>query len=154
MSPCSISRARANEKLFAEFYQPYPNIAPSVRGELAEDKLQDAMQHYDERDFKAALAQLEAILAAEPENATAQFYAGVCHLKRKDTEHALTSLQKVIALKDSRLAQPAEWYLALAYLQKNDAGQARATLRGITAKEHMYRDQASQLLERLDGSGQ
>jgi tetratricopeptide (TPR) repeat protein len=144
-----LGRETANEKLFAEYYEPYPNLASSVRGELAEGKLQHALQQYDAGDFKAALKFLQEILAAEPENTMAQFYAGVCYLKLKDAERAITSLQQVIAQQDQRLMEPAEWYLALAYLRKNDVAPARMTLNGIIAKEHAYREQARQLLERL-----
>jgi hypothetical protein len=79
-----LGRETANEKLFAEYYQPYPNIASSVRGEPIEDKLQDAMQQYDAGDFKAALARLQEILATEPENVVANFYGGVCQFAASD----------------------------------------------------------------------
>jgi hypothetical protein len=144
-----LGRETANEKLFAEYYQPYPNIASSVRGELIEDKLQDAMQQYDAGDFKAALALLQEILAAEPENIVANFYAGVCCLKLEKPALAIAGLQKVIAANDERLAEPAEWYLALAYLQQNDAEKARTTLNAIIAADRVYKAQAMKLLERL-----
>jgi tetratricopeptide (TPR) repeat protein len=147
-------RETANEKLFAEYYQPYPNIASSVRGELIDDKLQDALQQYDADDFKAALALLQEILVAEPENIVANFYAGVCYLKLEKPSLAIAGLQKVIAANDERLAEPAEWYLALAYLQQNDAEKTRASLNGIIAKKHIYKDQATTLLERLPFSDQ
>jgi tetratricopeptide (TPR) repeat protein len=146
-------RETANEKLFAEYYQPYPNIASSVRGELSEEKLQEAMQQYDAGDFKAALTLLQEILATEPENNVAHFYAGVCYLKLEKPSLAIAGLQKVIAA-DERLSEPAEWYLALAYLQQNDAEKARASLNDIIAKKHIYKEQATMLLERLPSSNQ
>jgi hypothetical protein len=149
-----LGRETANEKLFAEYYQPYPNVASSVRGELSEEKLRDAMQQYDAGDFKAALKLLQGILVAEPDNATAQFYAGVSHLKLKDAEKALTSLQKVSTLGDAKFSEPAEWYLALAFLQQNDLEKTRARLEAIIATDHLYKEQALKLLERLRSSEQ
>lgn len=142
-------RETANEKLFAEYFQPYPNIASSVRGELTEGKLQDAMQQYDTGDFKAALAHLQEILAAEPGNATAQFYVGICYLQFKEAKKAISSLQKVITLQDQKLDEPARWYLALAYLWQNDVENARTTLNVIVASDRTYKEQAVNLLERL-----
>jgi len=138
-----------NEKLFAEYYQPYPNIASSVRGELAEGKLQDALQQYDAGNFKAALKPLQEILVTEPDNAAANFYAGVSYLKVGESERAIAGLQKVIAHNDAKFSEPAAWYLALAFLQQNDLAQTRATLEAIIATDHLYKEQAVKLLERL-----
>jgi tetratricopeptide (TPR) repeat protein len=144
-----LGREAAYEKLFTEYYQPYPNIASSVRGELTDDKLQGAMQQYDAGDFKAALKLLQEILAAEPDNATAQFYAGICYLKSHEAPKALANLQRVIAQHDERLTEPAEWHVALVHLQKNDLANAKATLNGIIAKNGIYKEQAMKLLEQL-----
>jgi len=144
-----FNRERPNEALFAEYYEPYPNLASSVRGELTEGKLQDALQQYDAGNFKAALELLQEILAAEPDNAAANFYAGVSYLKVEESERAATSLQKVIALGDSKFSEPAEWYLALADLQKNDVENTRARLNEILAKDRAFKEQAARLSERL-----
>jgi tetratricopeptide (TPR) repeat protein len=149
-----FNRGRANEKLFAEFYQPYPNIASSVRGELTEGKLQDALQQYDAGDFNAALRRLQETLAAEPNDATANFYAGVSYLKVEDSERAVASLQKAIALNDPKFSAPAHWYLALAFLQQNDLAQTRATLEAVIATDHLYKEHAVKLLERMRSSEQ
>jgi len=144
-----LSKDQPNEKLFAEYYQTYPNIASSVRGELTEGKLQDALQQYDAGHFKAAIELLQEILAAEPNNPAANFYAGVSYLKIEESERAVASLQKVLALNDPKFSEPAEWYLALAYLQQNDLEKTRATLRKIAAKDHAFKEQATKLLDKL-----
>ncbi len=149
-----LGKDQPNEKLFAEYYQPYPNIASSMRGELTEGKLQDALQQYDAGDYKAALKLLQEILAAEPDNAAANFYAAVSYLKVEGSDRAVARLQKVIALNDSKFSEPAEWYLALAYLQQNNLAQTRATVEAIIGKDHLYKEQAIKLLERLRSSNQ
>jgi len=149
-----LGKDQPNEKLFAEYYQPYPNIASSVRGELTEGKLQDALQQYDAGNFKAALKLLQEILVTEPDNAAANFYAGVSYLKVEDSERAVAGLQKVIALGDAKFSEPAAWYLALAFLQQNDLAKTRAALETITGKDHLYKEQAVNLLDRLSSSEQ
>jgi len=149
-----LGKDQPNEKLFAEYYQTYPNIASSVRGELTEGKLQDALQQYDAGDFKATLSLLQEILVAEPDNAAANFYAGVSYLKIEKADRAVASLQKVLALNDSKFSEPAEWYLALAFLQQNDLEKTRAALEAIAGKDHLYQEQAVKLLERLSSSNQ
>jgi len=149
-----LGKDQPNEKLFAEYYQPYPNIASSVRGELTEGKLQDALQQYDAGNFKAALKLLQEILVTEPDNAAANFYAGVSCLKIEESARAVINLQKVIALNDPKFSEPAEWYLALAFLQQNDLTKTRAPLETIIATDHLYKEQAVKLLERLRSSDQ
>ncbi len=144
-----FNRERPNETLFAEYYEPYPNLASSVRGELTEGKLQDALQQYDARAYKATLELLQKILAIDPENAAANFYAGVSYLKIEESERAVASLQKALALNDPKFSEPAEWYLALAYLQKNDVENTRARLKEILAKDRAFKEQAARLSERL-----
>jgi len=144
-----LGKEQPNEKLFAEYYQTYPNIASSVRGELTEGKLQDALQQYDAGNFKAAIALLQEILVTEPDNAAANFYAGVSCLKIEESERAVINLQKVIALNDPKFSEPAEWYLALAFLQQNDLAKTRVRLEAIIATDHLYKAQAVKLLERL-----
>lgn len=147
-------RETANAKLFAEYYQMYPNIASSVRGELTEGKLQDALQQYDAGDFKTAITRLQEILATEPDNAAANFYAGVSCLKVEESERAVADLQRTIALNDAKFSEPAQWYLALAFLQQNDLEKTRTTLNEILTKEHLYKEQALKLLERLRDNAQ
>ncbi len=147
-----LNRETPGEKLFAAYYQPYPNIASSVRGETSADKLQDALQQYDAQNFKAALASLQEILRTEPGNTTAHFYAGICYLKLEEAAHVRPHFSKVIEANDERLAGPAAWYLALAYLQQNDLPQARTTLAGIGASGQVYQEQARQLLSNCGSS--
>jgi len=149
-----LGKDQPNEKLFAEYYQTYPNIASSVRGELTEGKLQDALQQYDAENFKAALKLLQEILVTDPNNAAANFYAGVSYLKIEESEHAATSLQKVIELSDPKFSEPAEWYLALAFLQQNNLEKTRATLEALIGKDYLDKEQAVKLLERLRSSEQ
>jgi tetratricopeptide (TPR) repeat protein len=149
-----LGQDQPTKKLFAEYYQRYPNIASSVRGELTEGKLQDALQQYDAGDYKAALKLLQEILAAEPDNAAANFYAGVSYLKIEESARAVFNLQKVIALGEAKFSEPAEWYLALAFLQQNDLEKTHATLEIIIAKDHVNKAQAIKLLERLRSSEQ
>ncbi len=149
-----LNRETPGEKLFASYFQPYPNLASSVRGEQDASKLQEALQSYDAQDFEAALQELRDILASQPNNVMANFYAGISYLNLKETERAIASLQKVLALNDAKFSAPALWYLALAYLQQDQLVQARATLEGITANQHLYQAQAIKLLEQLRSGGQ
>lgn len=149
-----LGKDQPNEKLFAEYYQTYPNVASSVRGELTEGKLQDALQQYDAGDFKAAITRLQEILVTESDNIVANFYAGVSYLKVEESERAVGNLQKVVALNDPQFSEPAEWYLALAYLQQNDLEKTRAALNEILTEEHIYKEQAIKLSERLRDNAQ
>jgi len=48
-----------------------------------------------------------------------------------------------------RSASPAAWYLALAYLQKNEVAEAKSVLGQIIADDGAYKEKATKLVERL-----
>jgi len=144
-----LTRDNPNQTLFAESFHRYPSPASLVRGEQAGGKLAAALGQYEAENFSAALKIFQEILAAEPSNTVAHFYAGLVCLEMKDSPGAMMHLQNALADKSHELAEPAAWYLALAYLQKNDIAQAKSRLSQIIADDGAYKEKATRLLERL-----
>ncbi len=144
-----LAKDQPNQTLFADFFHRYPSAFSLVRGEQAAGKLAAALRQYEAENFAGALQIFQEILAAEPSNMTAHFYVGLVRLETKDSPGAITHLQNVLQDKKHELAEPAAWYLALAYLQKNDLAQAKLRLSQIIAEDGAYKEKAAKLLERL-----
>jgi len=149
-----LTKDDPNQTLFAKSFYRYPSPASLVRGEQAGGKLATALGQYEAENFAGALKIFQEILAAEPGNTTAHFYAGLVCLELKDSPGAIVHLQNALADKSHELAEPAAWYLALAYLQKNDMAEARSRLRQIITDDGAYKEKATKLLERLGFSNQ
>jgi hypothetical protein len=138
------------EAMFAEYYAPYPGAIPLVRSAPIEGKPAEAFEEYEAENFAGALKVFQEILAVEPGNTMAHFYAGVSCLALKDTSPAIMHLQNVLQDGSNELADPAAWYVGLAYLQKNDLPKTKSILNRIILDNGAYKEKAVSLLERLN----
>lgn len=145
-----LSRDKPHEKLFAEYFEPHPNNLSVRRGQQPQGDLEQAALHYEAKEFTEAVKLFENVLKSEPNNVTARFYAGVSYLATDDVQNAIVSFQKVIAAGKNDLQKPAEWYLGLAYLKGNDLENARAVFNKIISYDGAYKDEAMELLKRLN----
>jgi hypothetical protein len=140
--------ADAPADLFAENFQAYPPPA-RLRGATSQDQIwSNARDAYVQADYAQAAQQFEFLLA---QDSTAQpayllhFYAGISQLAQPslEAEKAISHLE-IVARTDSDYVQPAQWYLALAYLQNKELQKAKALLEEL-AKGN-YRKEAVDLL--------
>lgn len=132
------------QKLYAEFYQPYPNIiSPILRGENSVNASQQAFQAYELEDYKTASALFDQ-LYQEESSPYAQLYAGISYVMIKDFDLAKDRLEKV-----QHYSEVAQWYLALAHLGKNDIKSTEKILQDLITNDSEFSNQAQQLLKKL-----
>jgi len=135
-----------NEKLFTEYFEPYPNVLQSsVRGVSDESQLSLALQFYEEKEYSTAIEKLEAI---EGKDFGVFFYLGSSYLALKDTERAILNFEKNLQ-SDNKLNTQAEWYLALCYLIDDNMNMCIPVLKSIASKENPYSTRANELLTKL-----
>jgi len=139
-----------SEKLFEEYYKPYPNIIPMVRGSDEDFNLKAAMILYNSGSYEQAVTEFDKILSTDDKNESALFYKGISLLSLGKGEKANPEFQKVINIKDSRLKDQAEWYFALSFLQEDKPENAGKVLTKIIAENNYYSNQASELNARID----
>lgn len=139
----------ASEKLFDEYYKPYPNIIPMVRGSEADFDLKAAMVLYNSGNYEQAVAEFDKILSSGVESEAALFYKGVSFLSLGKGDKAEYNLKQVINIKEGKLKDQAEWYLSLSYLMQNEPGKAEKFLKKIISENNYYSNAASVLLNRL-----
>jgi len=108
-----------------------PSYAPSrLRGtaDEATARFQEAMKHYQRRDYPAAIAGLRAASNLDPEAPHILFFLGISHLLAGESDTAIEVLRKTIALGDSPYIEDSHFYLAKAYLQKGNIDEATRQL--------------------------
>jgi tetratricopeptide (TPR) repeat protein len=144
-----LTRPDAGDALFQEYFEPYPSTQPILRDASVDVRLNPLML-YESRDYRGALTAFEDSLKAQPDNATARFYGGVCQLALGRGSAAVSHLESMRKLGSNELQTPAEWYLALAYLRSHNLGEARSQLKRIVDGRGFYADRARVLLDKLN----
>lgn len=137
-------------KLFAEYFKPYPNTVPIVRSQQSVSEIQLAMQQYELENYKAARNMLEDILKQNPENLTARFYAGVCQLKLNNPHRASEHFENVEKNPDSEFFLPAQWYLALSYLKNKNKQNAKQILIQLVKQGYEFNTDSRELLKKIN----
>lgn len=137
---------RSPERLFAEYFSPYPNVfATSPPLTDIDRDLQRILEDYDRGDYRTAYDEL---LPTADHYPASPLYLGVCALALGDHIRARQWLARIQA--DSPYRDAAEWYDALAALDSGaDAGANISLERIADASGHPYRDRARQLLSDL-----
>ena len=136
--------------LIAEYCKPYPNTIPLVRDARAASPLENAMMEYELENYGSSAKQLEQILAAEPGNLRAHFYAGMSYLMTDQTQKAITEFTSVSGSKSAELSTEAFWYLAWAYLKNKDILQAKILFDQMAAGQNEFSEQAKIVLKQLN----
>lgn len=144
-----LQQKSTTENLFSQYFKPYPNTIPLVRGEDAHDKFKMAMSEYEFENFARANRILEEILRTDPDQPIAHFYAGITALCLNRTDDAITHLQQVIKNDNNEFIEHAQWYLGLAFLKNGDVEQAKSIFNSI-AKNDLYKFQSIEILKDLN----
>jgi tetratricopeptide (TPR) repeat protein len=137
------------EKLFTEYYKPYPNVIPMVRGEGIDFDIKAAMVLYNSGNYRDAIAEFDKILLFDKNNETALFYKGISYISTGDYEKAIPLLKDIQAVPGTRFNDQASWYQALTYLGMNEKENAVTILRDIILKKNYFSARAESLLEKL-----
>ncbi len=133
-------------------FQPPTFAAASLRGiqDEATTRFLSGMQHYADRDYRAAVADLRAAARLDPESAHATFFLGVCYVLTGKLEEGIRALRQTIAVGDSPYLEEAHFYLAKAFLQNNDPARARQEVERTIRLQGPLEHESRQLLAALD----
>ncbi len=137
---------RPNGSLYEQYAGQHAPLALSDRSTDG-NAAAEADAAFNGKNYAAALAALDRLLAVQPANSTAQLYRGICLLELHRPAEARAALQP-LAAGTSALRADAQWYIALAFLQEKNGADCRAMLRQIAPGEAHY-EQAQTLASRL-----
>ncbi len=144
-------KEKPHEAAFAEYFAPYPSAIPLVRSRQPQNKLEAAFDKYAAKNYAAALPLFQELLTADPRRTTfIRFYMGISYLGTDEPETAISIFQKEIDDSTGQFHDPAEWFLALAFLKANDAEKCKSILERIVLRPGIYQARATSLLKRLE----
>ncbi|MFZ5516301.1 MAG: hypothetical protein ACOY90_06660 [Candidatus Zhuqueibacterota bacterium] len=139
---------QTHQRIFNQFFEAYPNITPIVRGESSQGLFLQAMLNYEKDQIAACQQLLDQLLAHEPGNAGAHFYAGMCQLINDTPQLALPHFEAIMKTHSSPYRDPAQWYQGLALVRLERIPEAMAVFQSVSAASK-YRKQSEQILNLL-----
>ena len=135
-----------SKTLFEQFYEPYPNNI-SMLGTALE--LERAMEFYDEGNYEEALPLLQDYEDTDYLEVS-RLHLAICALETGDLPLARTTLITLSESSQTEVADPAKWYLALAYLKEDQSDAARPYLEDLKNRQvRKYGPLAKKVLDRL-----
>ncbi len=109
-----------------------------------------AMAAYQRDDLDTAIEQLQTLSEMQPDNpGEVSFYEGVSLLLAGRSKEAIAPLRRAVEIGDSSQIEKSHYYLALAYLKRNQPQQAIEELDAITESGSEYLIAARQLREKI-----
>jgi tetratricopeptide (TPR) repeat protein len=144
-----FNKKSPSEEIFAEYFKPYPNTIPLLRGNKAIAELQEAMMEYEHENYDPALKILQKILDAKPEFMVAHFYSGISNLCLDKPQQAIIHFKIVIEDRNNDFKEQAEWYLGLAFIKNNDIKSSKLSFQEIINKDGIYKEKSVQILNNV-----
>jgi tetratricopeptide (TPR) repeat protein len=137
------------EKIFSDYYEPYPPDISTRSINTTNDKIQLACLLYQEGDYNKSYHILKAFLLMDPDNQAASFYLGLNAIELANYNTAIAELRKIESDKTTPFSVNARWYLALTYLKTNNVSEARKCLSQIVKDGNYYSEKAGKILRKL-----
>ena len=129
-----------------------PTYTPAVlRGaqDEAMRKFRAAMKHYRQGEYARAITGLREAAKLNPKDAGALFFLGVSYLLSGQTDDGIAALQQSVALGDTPYLEDAHYYLAKAFLHKNDLAGAEAELQKTVQLKGDLESKAQELAQAI-----
>lgn len=111
-------------KLYSKYFSPYEDLVTVRSGNKKYALLNEAMHHYNHRNYKDAVKLFRQILKTEPQNIAVLFYSGISLLELDKADEALKAFKKVIKLDSGYLKEQSLWYTGLIYLKQYEVDKA------------------------------
>ena len=135
--------------LCERFYSPYPDMVSGRTRTGANSEMLDAMAHYSQKDYPAAIEGLQRILDRDAGDMTARLYMASAQLAAGDPYKAEMHLDFMENVRASSFRDQVEWYDALCWLCEGDTAKAAQQARWIASRPQTYRKQAQDLADAL-----
>ena len=143
------SSSDSAKQVYAANFKPYLNVLEPINRDNANIRNQ-AMALYQKKEYEKAIELFNQKIMTEPENGDMLFYRGVSFMCVENWDNAIADFKKISSLNEkSRFDTQSRWFLALAYLGKNDVKSCKTVLKALEENGGEYIPKAQQLLEQL-----
>lgn len=138
----------SNDELYAANFTPHANtLAPIERSESLVTTQEKAFFAYENNNFEEAITLFEEI--EEEAHPNIQFYKASSLMALGQVEEAIPILEE-FAQQNETYSSYAHWYLALAYLKRNQVAKSKKQLQMIIANDYYPSKKAQALLAELE----
>ncbi len=134
--------------MLATYYEPFP--FETTRSTNQDAALNNIRTLYNNKEYDKALSKLRPLLEQNNANKSLKMIAGNCHYNLAQTKEAILQFKEVADSNDLLFGEVAKWYLALAYLQREDISKARSILTELAnSPQADHQKEAEALLKKL-----
>ena len=106
-----------------------------------------ALTDFKNADYPDAIAKLEHIKAAYPNDESANFYTGLSYYNSEQFKEAIKYLEPLSKSKAGVFSEEAAYYTALSYYKWGKKEKGMKMLKDIAAKNGFYTNQAKEFLQ-------
>ncbi len=137
-------------QFYTAYFEPYPNVvAPLVRSNQGDEELASrAFAFYDQGLYGESAVAFEQLYRESREN-YALLYQAISLMADGHTEKAIPLLEGQDWSEAPTYTSVASWYLALAYLNNQQASKAEPLLQNVADSDHNLSIPAKKILEEL-----
>jgi TolA-binding protein len=139
----------SNQELARVEPPPYSAIVLRDAEDEGQGTFRNAMQYYLKGDYARAIPGVRTAVKAGPRIPRFNFYLGACYLLTGQTDSAIVSFRKTISLGDPAYSESAHFYLAKAYLSKNEVSGAKVELQTTIRLRGDHEAEAKDILRQL-----
>lgn len=139
------------EALYNKYYSPYESVsATRSLTPVASSLYSEAINYYNNEDYKKAAESLEALLSNDQGNMEYRFQLANSYMGMESYPEAGNSYLKVIADDNNLFIEDAQWYLGLCYVMTDDNEKAIKQMNLIAASESRYKKEAKKILRKIE----
>ena len=135
------------QALYAEYYQPYPNVVSPIDRAQPSAVEENPFQLYETGRYADAIALFEKEVKEAP-SLPVHFYQGLSYLATRQTGLAIEQLE-MVSETNHALASPAQWYLGLSYLRDGNQEKAKEVFHHLASGNSDYQEKARSVLEEM-----
>ena len=132
-----FNKPKNNEQLFAQFYKTDPGLVTAMSSKEMDYEFERGMVDFKSGEIQSAIERWNPLLAENPASDTLNYFLGVADLELKNTSQAIQRLQNVAGNPQSKFADDANWYLALAYILEDRKTEA---VRALNQTSHASKE--------------
>jgi len=138
------------QSILKKYYVPYEMTATNrSSGSDTDRALRDALEKYQNQQYREAVVLFEKVLEANPNQMATQLYSGISNFEIAEYQKARTSFSKVIEHNDNLYIEQANWYLGFCYLKMGEKDKAVKQFTEISKSDSFYSDKAKSILKKL-----
>jgi tetratricopeptide (TPR) repeat protein len=132
--------------LFTLYYSPYVETEEVFEITRSSDNFYYALKVFEAGDYARAAVLFEELSDTVELKVYAIFYSGLTCMQMGKWEEAVKKLEEVLGYGETRVSEPARWYLGLCFLRLDDSKSARKQFEILASAKNEYSIKSRRIL--------